>query len=73
MEQALISKFGQKITPKTTKNTNVFPLPKAIQKGANGSIKIVLTVKIVFVKDYLFQVTLLKISKNDSFVENIIQ
>ena len=73
MEQALISKFGQKITPKITKNTNVYPVPKAIQKGVNGSIKIVLTVKIVFVKEFLFQVTLLKISKNDSFVENIIQ
>ena len=65
MEQALISKFGQKITPKITKNTNVFPLPKAIQKGANGLIKIALIVKIVFVKEYLFQVTFLKNIKKE--------
>lgn len=60
MEQALISKFGQKITPKITKNTNVYPVPKAIQKGAIGLTKIVPTVKIVFVKEYLFKVTFLK-------------
>ena len=72
MEQTLISKFGQKITPKITKNTNVYPVPKAIQKGANGLIKIVLTVKIVFVKEYLFQVTFFKHMKEYCFVKNSI-
>lgn len=72
MEQTLISKFGQKIIPKITKSTNVYPVPKAIQKEADGLIKIVLTVKIVFVKEYLFQVTFFKHMKKYCFVKNFI-